>query len=833
MNSIIQDLRLALARLRARPRHCGVVSVILALGIGASTAIFTLVDATLFRPFDLPEGDRLVRINSVGTPAERADPTNHSNSSYPVYSDYRAETTLFSGLAAYSDTMALHVGGSEGDARALRVTGAVVTGNYFEVLGAKASHGRTLTAADDRERGGHPVAVLAESLSTTLFGTPDPTGRTLRINGQVFSVVGAMSPKFAGVSLDSRPLVWLPMAMQAAAAPEWNAARPGRPFVAPVDDRGFSWLDMVGRLAPGVTIEQAQARLDVVARHRADTLRDGKNEPFAALVSARDAAIDFGGPSASRKLSWLLFGVVGLLLILACADAASLQLAHGEGRRAELATKAALGASRVQLARQLLAESLLTSLFATGLGLMVAVAVRQGSIAFMPEGFGIPMSAAVPVLAFRPLLFASVLTFLVTLAFGLVPALRASRTDLVSALRGATLHGAPRSRLRDSLVVAQVALSAILLVGAGLLLHTLARAASTKPGFAVENALIARVDLARQGYDPERGAAFFDALLRETRALSGVRSAALSRHVPVQRTGMRATIGVPGYVPKPKEFLNVDYAMVSPGFFETLGASPLRGRDFDSRDTKGGATVLIINEALARKYFAGRDPIGLTLTDVGMSTGAAQIVGIAPDMKLRTVREEPRPAVYVALAQAYMPSMSILVRTRGPSSSILPSLSAVVTRLDKDLPLFGVTTLEGHLGAALDQERAMAILLSAFGLLAVVLAATGLGALVFHQAQSRSREFGVRMALGARPHAVLNLVLARGARLSALGAGVGLLGSLLLAPVVESFLFQVRPQDPVTFIGVALVLGTVSLAAAAIPAVKASRTDPAAVLRSE
>jgi predicted permease len=592
-------------------------------------------------------------------------------------------------------------------------------------------------------------------------------------------------------------------------------------------------LDIVGRLAPGVTLEQAQSRLDVVARHRAETLPDGKNEPFPALVSAKEAAVDFGGPSASRKLSWLLFAVVGLLLVLACADAASLQLAQGEGRRAEIATKAALGAARSQLVRQLLAESLLTSLFATVLGLMFAVAVRQGLIAAMPDGFGIPMSAAVPVLTLRPLLFTAVLTFLVTVLFGLVPALRASRTDLVAALRGATGYGAPKSRLRDSLVVAQVALSAILLVGAGLLLHTLARAASTKPGFRVENAVVARVDLARQGYDPERGAVFLDRLLRETRALPGVISAALSRHVPVQRTGMRVTIGVPGYVPKPKDLLNVDYTMVSPGFFETLGAAPLRGRDFDSRDTPGGPAVLIINEALARKYFAGRNPIGLTLTDVGMSSGLAQIVGVAPDMKLRTLREEPRPAVYAALAQAYMPSMSILVRTQGAPSSVIPSLHAAVARLDKDLPLFGVSTLEGQLGAALDQERAMAILLSAFGLLAVVLAAIGLGALVFHQTQSRSREFGVRMALGARPHEVLSLVVVRGARLSALGAVLGLLSSRLLAPMVESFLFQVRPEDPVTFIGVALILGMVSLGAAAIPAVKASRTDPAAVLRSE
>ncbi|MBX7186470.1 MAG: ABC transporter permease [Vicinamibacteria bacterium] len=827
----LQDLRLAMARLRARPGRGLSASVILALGIGASTAIFTLVDATLFQPFDFPQAERLVRMDAVNSPAERTDPRNHSNSSYPMYQDYRAETSVFAGLAAFADSIAVHVSGGGG--LAFRVTGAVVTGNYFDVLGARAAFGRTLTPADDRERGAHPVVVLSEGLSRTLFGGPDPTGRTLRINGQAFEVVGAMASGFNGVSLDSRPLLWMPMAMHSTAAPEWSTPKPGRAYVDPLDDRRFAWLDMVGRLAPGVSIEQAQSRLDAVAAHRAESLPGGKDEAFPALVSAREAAIDFGGPNETRKLSWLLFGVVGLLLALACADAASLQLAQGDSRRAEIATRAALGASRGQLIRQLLAESTLTSLSAAVLGLMVAVGVRHALIALMPSGFAIPMDTIVPVFSVRPVLFAGAVACLVTLLFGLAPALRGSRADLVSTLRAAASSSAPRSRLRDSLVVAQVALSAVLLVGAGLLLHSLARAASTKPGFAVENAFVARVDLARQGYTEERGAAFYEALLREARAIPGVRSAALSRHVPVQRSGMRVSIGVPGYVPAPKEMLNVDYTMVSPRFFETLGAPLVRGRDFDSRDVKAGAPVAIINDALARKYFAGRDPVGLTLTDLGPFDQTFRIVGVAPDMKLRTLREEPRPAVYVALAQAYMPSLALLVRTEGAPGAAIAGLQAAVARLDKDLPLFGVTTLDAQLGAALDQERSMAVLLSAFSLLALILAAFGLGALLFHQAQSRTREFGVRMALGARPRAVLRLVLVRGARLSAAGALLGLTASLFLAPMVESFLFDVRPQDPTAFLGSALALAMVSAAAGAIPALRASRIDPAAVLRSE
>ena len=830
MNSLIHDLRLGAARLRSRPSHFLVVSLILGLGIGASTTIFTVVDATLFRPFSLPGGDQLVRINAVDKPEDRKDPRNHSNSSFPVYADYRNETAIFTGVAAFSDTIALHVG--QGDDQPLRVMGSVVTGNYFDVLGAKPVFGRTLGPADDRVRGGHPVAVLSESLSTTLFGGPDPTGRTLRINGRPFTVVGAMAKDFTGVTLDSRPLVWLPMSMHAAAAPEWSVGRPGRPFVDPLDDRRFSWLDMVARLSPGVSLEQAQARLDVVARHRAETTPQGKEDPYPALVSAQEAAIDFGGPNQTRKLSWVLLGVVALLLLLGCADAASLQLAHGDGRQVEIATKAALGASRSRLARQLLAESVLTSGLAAGFGLVLAVTLRQILIAALPEGFAIPMTAASQVFAPRPVLFAAGLSILSAVLFGMAPAFRGSRTDLVSALR--TVNSGPRKgRLRDFLVVAQVALSAVLLVGAGLLLHSLSRATRTQPGFEAGNAFVARVDLARQGYDAKRGAAFYDALLRETLSVPGVSSAAYSRHIPVQRSGMRVTVGVPGYVPAKDERLNADYTMVSPGFFRTLGAPIVSGREFDDRDLMGGAPVAIVNEAFARRYFKGRDPLGKTLTDLGPFSEPFQIVGVAPDMKLRTLREDPRPAVYVALSQAYMPSMGLLVRTKGAPASVMAAMPAVVARLDKDLPLFGITTLEEQLGTAVDQERSMAVLLSAFGLLAVILAGTGLGALVFHSVQSRSREFGVRMALGAHPRSVVRLVLVRGAALAGTGAGLGLLLSSFLAPVIEGFLFEVRPQDPATFLGVALTLTLVSIAAAALPALKASRTDPASVLRGE
>jgi predicted permease len=743
----------------------------------------------------------------------------------------RSETALFSALAAYSDWIALHVG--EGQGIPQRVTGALVTGNYFEVLQARPSFGRTLASSDDVERDGHPVAVISETLSRRIFGGPDPTGRTLRINGRPFTIVGAMPASFRGVNLDSHPLVWMPMSMHRAAAPDWSARRPGQAFVDPLDNRQFSWLDIVGRLAAGVAIEQAQSRLDTLAARRALT-QDGRDaDPFPALVSAREAAIDFGGPNSTRKLSWLLLGVVGLLLVLACADAASLQLAHGDGRRAEIATKAALGASAGRLARQLIAESLLTSVCAAALGLMVAAAVRQALLAFLPAGFAIPVESSSALLSVRPLLFAGALALVVTALFGLLPAVRGSRIDLVSALRAAHSSGTPTSRLRDSLVVTQVALSAILLVGAGLILHTLSRAASTRPGFAVENGLVARVDLARQGYDEERGRAFYETLMSEVRGLPGVRSAALSRHVPVQPSGMRVSIGVPGYVPRPKEFIHVDYTMVSPGFFETLGAGLKRGRDFDQRDAKGGAPVVIINEALARKYFAGRDPIGLNLTDLGPRDAAFQIIGVAPDMKLRTLREAPRPAVYVALAQEYMPSMALVVRTQGDSGPVIPALQKLVARLDKDLPLYGVTTLGAQLASALDREKSMALLLSAFSALALILAATGLGALLYHQAQSRSREFGVRIALGAHPRSVVALVLARGSRLSALGVALGLIGSYYLAPLVETFLFEVGPQDPWTFAGVAVTLGLTSLLAAAIPAWRAGRTDPTRVLRSE
>jgi predicted permease len=443
------------------------------------------------------------------------------------------------------------------------------------------------------------------------------------------------------------------------------------------------------------------------------------------------------------------------------------------------------------------------------------------------------MSAVVPVLALRPLMFSTVLALAVSIVFGLAPALRGSKADLITALRSRTGSSAPRSRLRDSLVAAQMALSTILLVGAGLLIHSLERAANTEPGFDPAHALIARVDLSRQGYSPETGARFYEDLLREVKAIPGVSGSALSRHVPVNRSGMRVTISVPGYERKPDERMNVDYTMVSPGFFKAIGAPAIKGRDFDERDGLGAPKVAIINEALARKYFAGRDPIGQPLTDVGVTSEATIIVGIAPDMKLRTLREEPRPALYVALSQNYMSSLALVIRSEGDSSLTMAQVYEVVGRLDKELPLFGVSTLEKQLGAAVDQEKSMAVLLSGFGLLAVILASSGLGALVFQQAQSRQREFGVRLALGAGPRDVLSIVLSHGAKLALAGSLAGLAASLFLAPIIEGFLFQVGPRDPLTLAGVAATLVIVTLVASALPALRASRTNPAMALRGE
>jgi len=818
--TLAADFRSAWRNLRRNPGFAILAVATLGLGIGATVAIFTTVDAVLFRALPVRAPGELVRVYATDDAG-----TDLSNSSYPVYTDYRDGATSLAGLAAFDDAEPLHfsAGGTTE-----RIVGAVVSGNFFEVLGVRAERGRLLAAADDRVPGGHPVAVVSDRLWRTRLGaSPAAVGSVIRLNGHPFTVIGVAPRDFTGVDLDSLPDVWVPIAMVDQALPELAEDKV-------LSSRSVSWLDVVGRLAPGATVAGAQAELDTIARRRAAAQPPDRQDPMARVLAAADFAVgpDFRGQA--RRVSWLLMGMAALVLLIACADAAGLLLLRSEHRRREIGVRLAVGASRRQLARQLLVESALLAAGAAAAGLLVALWARDVLASAVPPEFSLPVGAALPVLGLRTLAFASAVAAAAVVLFGLVPALRAGRLDVIASLKGATEGPAPaRFNLRDALVVAQIALTAVLLVGAGLLGRTLAHETAVAPGFETDGRLEASVDLARQGYDPERGRAFYADLLRRAAALPGVRSAALARTTPIQSAGMRRTIETDGYTPARGENPTADFNVVTPGFFRTLGIPLVAGRDFDDRDRSDGPAVAIVSESMARKFWPGVDPIGRRIKNLGPDDAGGEVIGVVKDVRFRSLRRAPDPTVFVPLSQSYLPRMTVVLAGSGDAAVLQRPLTALVSGLDAGLPLFHVRTLAEKTGLASGEARLLALLVAAFAGIALALAAAGLYGVVSYSTQTRTREFGIRAALGATAGSLRRLVLSRSGRLALGGLAAGLAAAAGLSRLTSQLLFGVSPLDPPSYLAAAAVLGATVLVASALPARRAGRADPMTSLRSE
>ena len=551
------------------------------------------------------------------------------------------------------------------------------------------------------------------------------------------------------------------------------------------------------------------------------------------MLPLADAVLDPSRQHEVARSSWLLVAVTAVVLLIACAVAAGLMLVRGEARHRELAVRQALGASRGRLVRQLLAESLLLSAAAAVLGVLMAQWSADLFLALAPETFPLPTQAATPVLDARVIGFTSALALLSSLAFGLLPAWRASGPDLAQGMKAhaAPLAGRARSfSLRGSFVVVQVALCAVLLVGAGLLLRTLAEATRAPLGFDPESALVVSFDVSKSGYDRERGRQFQAQLLDRVRQLPGVRSAALSRHVPVQEAGMITSVELSSFTAPPGRPPEVIFTPVSPDFFRTMGIRLEQGRDL-ARTDEGGPSVLVVNRAFADRFWPGRDALRERVLNFGEK--GAEVIGVAANAKQTSVREAPEPMIYVPDFEFYSPSTSLIVRTAFDPRRVLPAVTGAMRELDRSVPLFRVRTLREHVGLALAQERVTAALLSALGLLALILAAIGLYSLIAYTTQVRAREFGIRLALGASPRQLLQLVLREGAGLAATGVVIGLAVAAAASRVLASMLFGVSPTDPLTFACIAALLLGVALAASTIPARRASAVDPITTLRSE
>jgi predicted permease len=810
---MLADLRFALRRLRLAPGFTALAVAMLGLGIGATTTVFTLINTVLLQPPDaVREPERTVTVYT----SDYSGPS-FGYTSYPDLLDFRSGTTGVLDLAAHSLQRVSASAGAEN----FRAVGELVTNNYFTVLGIEPALGRLLT-----DQSGDAEVVLSYALWQQRFGgASDIVGRAIRLSGQTFTIVGVTPQGFTGLMRGIGLELWLPI----------EAIRRLEPGTDMLDERGSRGLLLVGRLHPGAEARDAEARLAVVAgRLHAEYGPQWTDVTGAArrvtVLAEREARIFPSIQGPVRAFLAVLMGVATLVLLICCANLANLLLARGSARRRELAIRLALGGGRGRLVRQLLTEGFVLAILGGALGIILATWAADLLSGLQPP-LPIPVTLDFGVDG-RILLFALAVTGLVTVVATLMPALRATRMDAGEGLRGdtgATPAGGRRPGLRDVLVVAQVAISLVILTTAGLFLGSLRNATNIDPGFATSHIALMRVELSLQGYDEARGRRFYDELLRAVAASPGVESASLAEIVPLGFTGQRRGVEVVGYEPRPGEEMEFGVNVVSADHFRTMDVPLVRGRGFDRRDRAGATPVAIVNETFARRFWPDTDPIGRRII-IGDDT--REIVGVVRDGKYVSLGEEPKPYYFLPWEQAYAPDMELHVRTAGDSRDLLPVIVQQAHALDPELPL-ETTTIEEHLGFSLLPQRLGAIVLGAFGVIGAALAALGLYGVMSYLVSQRTAEIGIRMALGASEADVRRMVVGRGMVLAALGLGLGLGGALFAGRLIETFLLGVSPRDPLILGAMLVLFSSVALAASWLPAARAARLDPMRALRSE
>ena len=814
VESFGRDLRYSFRLLGRSPGFAAIAILTLAIGIGATTAVFTVLNRAFLQALPVTDPDRIVALNN--TSPNRTFPTF----SYANYRDVRDRTRTFSGLIAYryAPLSVSHDGINE------RLWGFVVTGNYFDVLGVRPAAGRLIALSDDQARGAHPVVVVSYKFwQQRMGGARDIVGRSLLANGRSYTIVGVAPQGFFGTEVVSAPDLFFPMAMLG----EIEGARTW------LDDRGVEILFVVGRLRPDVSRGQAQADVTAAAiRLEDEHPRENQGKRIAlstpGLIGSmmRAPVLGFAG---------LLMVIAGLVLLLACTNLANLLLARAADRRREMAVRLSLGAGRALLVRQLLTESLLLSAAAGVLGLLLAWWLVQLAGQFkLPVD--IPLTIDLPVDR-RVLMFNVLLSMLTGVMFGLVPALQATKADLVSALKdGGTAGPRHESTWKKGLIVVQVAVSLVLLIGGGLMLRALARAQTIPLGFTAERAAEVSFDLRLQGYQPTAGREFQRRLLERIRALPDVRYAALADVIPVDLHFGRARVVPEGTAPEtaaraPLAFNN----RVTPGYFQAMDTRLEEGRDFTDFDNETSTRVAIVNRAFARRMWPGQTAVGrrfiLRLND--QDRRLIEVVGIAADGKYASLNETNQPMVYRPLWQSYSGATTVVVRTSARLPSMLALVQGEVHRLDPHIPIGSARTLTERLALPLFPARMTAWILGSFGALALVLAAIGLYGVMSYMVSTRTREIGVRIAMGARAADVLTMILRQGLTLTAVGVVAGVFLAVLLARLMRALLFGVSITDVPTYAGVVVLLGLVSLIACFVPAQRATKTDPLNALRAE
>jgi putative ABC transport system permease protein len=813
---MLHDLRFGLRTLSRSPGLAAAAVLVMGLGIGANATIFSLVNAVLLRPLPAAKPDELVRLQGIGPDG------GQQTTSYPDYADYRDQNEVFTGLAA-SSLIPVSLGGGD---HAEQLLGEIVSGNYFSVLGVRPASGRIFLPAEDRP-GADRIVVISHGLWRRRFASdPGVIGRTLVLNGGSFNVVGIAPQEFtgtfAGVFID----LWVPL-QQAGSwlGPQW------------LSDRDSGGLRLIGRLKPGISLELAQTSLSALAARLAQDDPESRRGEGVVVSPATVLHGSLRG-SVSAFLA-IVMGVVGVVLLTACANLAGLLLVRAAGRRREMAIRLALGATRSRLARQVLTESLLLASLGGLAGVLLAVWTSQLMNLFNPLPPSIPIRFDLSPDA-RVLGFTLGLSLLSGLMVGVAPAFQATRSDPAPALKdesGSLAGGPHRSRLRGVFVISQVAMSVILLIGAGLFLRSLRKARGIEPGFEPENALAIDIDLQSRAYSREQAERFYGEAIRRIAALPGVLSATVADLAPLDLATQTTGVVIEGQEPGPgRGSLLVSFNRIGSSYFETLRIPLLGGRDFTERDDAGRPGVVIINETMARRFWPGEDPVGRRFRLAGderrgLAASSVEVIGVAANVKYRTLGEDPQPHLYLPYRQNYDFARTLLVRTGRDPGGTIPAVQRELRGLDQEG--FFARTLVQHAGLSLLPARMAATLSAAFGTLTLLLAVVGVYGIVSYSVTQRTREIGVRMALGARPADLLRLVLGQGLKLIATGVAAGLAGAFLLTRFLSTLLYGVSPTDPLTFAGVALLLAGIALLATCVPARRAARLDPMVALRHE
>ncbi|HWX40568.1 MAG TPA: ABC transporter permease [Blastocatellia bacterium] len=822
MQNLLKDLRYGIRLLMASPGFTAVAVISLALGIGANTAIFSVVRAFMFAPLPVEDAGRLVTISTTDVKNPGNLPTSYAN-----YQDYRDKNEVFSGLTGFTfGTVDMNVGNGE----AKQAFCELVSGNYFDVLGVKAALGRTFFPEEDKAPGSGPVIVLSyASWQRNFGGEAGIIGRTVDINRQPFTVIGVTPKDFTGTFLGGGPDFWVPMMMH-------DAITPGFDFYTNRPRRGL-FVFQVARLKSGITVEQAGSAISIFAtqleqEYRADN--EGRNVKLIPLLEAR---IDPAGDGQLKWTSFYLTGLALIVLVIACANVANLLLARAIRRKKEIAMRLAVGASRFRLIKQMMTESVLLAVLGGAAGLLVAEAGMKLLVSVDLLGGGGP-NAPVPSLDSGALVFTVGMALFSSLVFGLAPSLQGSKSDLVTTLKGDVTVPASspglRLALRKALVVVQVALSLVTLITAALFVRSLRNAEAINPGFITDNMLIMGYDLGREGYTPAQGKVFQREVVDRVRAIPGVISATIGADQPFGG-GFARSVFVEGQEPtQGGRGLLVRTNSVGLGFFGTLGIPLIAGRDFSESDSEYAPKVIVVNEAMANQFWPGQSAIGKRFKFFGDET-YREIVGIAKDSKYDNLVEKRTPFAFIPMLQQYVPQTTLQVRCASEPKAFSGAIRDAVQGIDPKLNFPVTRTMRDLIDQNLAGQRSQTLLLTVFGLLALLLAVVGLYGVMAYRVAQRTREIGIRMALGAGGKNVLSLVLREGMILVWAGVGLGLVLSFLLSflasRLLATLLFGVTATDLSTFLGVSALLVVVALAASFFPAQRATRVDPLIALR--